>query len=625
MLQLPTVNPRPVKPTFRGAKQNFTLSKNLITKLKQLNRQEGVTLFMTLLATFNTLLYRYSGQDDMVIGSVFDCHNRPELENVMGNFVNTLVLRTDMSGNPTFKQLLARVREVTLGAYSHHDLPFQKLVEVLNPARNANQNPFFEVALTVEPPVMSALDSDLDWKSYQYDDGIDTNTARFDLSLGFEERTFEIIGRIEYSTDLFEAATIERMIGHFQTLLEGIVTNPLERISELPLLTSLEQHQLVEWNDTQTDYPKDKCVHQLFEAQVEITPEAIAVVFEEQQLTYRELNTKANQLAHYLQTLSVKPDELVGLCVEASLEMIVGLLGILKAGGAYVPLDPNYPPERLAFMFSNAQAKVLLTQQKWLKQLPQLEQPIFCLDSDWAKISKPDSANLTRIAQPDHLIYVIYTSGSTGKPKGAGIYHRGFTNLVNWFVTDFTLTAADSVLVISSFSFDLTQKNFFAPLIVGGQLHLLPQGDYDPKSILQTVHEQKITWLNCTPSAFYPLMEPSENRTFQKLTSLRYVFLGGEPITNTKLLPWLQSTACQAKVVNTYGPTECSDVCALYLLPPPFLEPAIPIGKPISNAKLFILGKHLDRLPIGVAGELHIGGVGLGVRLVSKENGIKAI
>jgi len=221
MLQLPTDHPRPVKPTFRGAKQNFTLSKNLITKLKQLNRQEGGTLFMSLLAIFQTLLYRYTGQDDMIIGSFADCHNRSELEHVMGNFVNTLVLRTDMSGNPTFKQLLARVREVTLGAYSHHDLPFQKLVEVLNPARNANQNPFFEVAFNVEPPMISALDSDLDWKLYQYD-GIDTNTARFDLSLSFEDRTNEIIGRIEYSTDLFEAATIERMIGHFQTLLEGI-------------------------------------------------------------------------------------------------------------------------------------------------------------------------------------------------------------------------------------------------------------------------------------------------------------------------------------------------------------------------------------------------------------------
>jgi len=232
----------------------LTLSQSLTTKLKQLNQQEGVTLFMTLLTTFKTLLYRYTGQDDMVIGTFADCHNR------------------SMSGNPTFKQLLARVREVTLGAYSHHDLPFQKLVEVLNPVRNANQNPFFEVALTVEPPAMSALDSDLNWTLYQYDDGIDTDTARFDLSFGFEERTNEIIGRIEYSTELFDAVTIERMIGHFQTLLEGIVTNPQQRISELPLLTERERHQLVEWNDTQADYPKDKCIHQLFEAQVETTP-----------------------------------------------------------------------------------------------------------------------------------------------------------------------------------------------------------------------------------------------------------------------------------------------------------------------------------------------------------------
>jgi len=242
-----------------------------------------------------------------------------------------------------------------------------------------------------------------------------------------------------------------------------------------------------------------------------------------------------------------------------------------------------------------------------------LEQPIFCLDSDWSNISQLEQKNPTHIAQPNHLIYVIYTSGSTGKPKGSSIYHRGFTNLVNWFVTDFKLTAEDSVLVISSFSFDLTQKNFFAPLIVGGQLHLLLQRHYDPKSILQTVHEQKITWLNCTPSAFYPLCEPSENSTFQKLTSLRYVFLGGEPIYLTKLLPWLQSNAYQAKVVNTYGPTECTDICAVYPLDQParFLEQTIPIGQPIYNAKLFILDKNIEPLPIGVIGELHIGGAGV--------------
>ncbi|MEN8218891.1 MAG: amino acid adenylation domain-containing protein, partial [Pseudomonadota bacterium] len=351
-----------------------------------------------------------------------------------------------------------------------------------------------------------------------------------------------------------------------------------------------------------------------YNQQVAKTQDAIAVVFEKQQLTYRALNTKANQLAHYLQTLGVKPEVLVGICVERSIEMVIGLLGILKAGGAYLPLDPAYPAERLAFMLSDSQVPVLLTQKNLKERLPTTQAQLICLDVEAKTLSPFFSENPVRSVSPDNLAYVIYTSGSTGQPKGVAVYHRGLTNLVLWFVTDFNLTATDSALVISSEGFDLTQKKFFAPLIIGGQLHLLPASiHYDPSQITQIIAAQKITWLNCTPSAFYPLIEPSEENTFQKLASLRYIFLGGEPISLTRLWPWLQSTACQAKVVNTYGPTECTDVCAAYLLEQPerFLERAIPIGKPIFNAKLFILGKHLELLPVGVVGELHIGGVGL--------------
>jgi len=604
MLQLPTDHPRPVKPTFRGAKQNFTLSQSLTTKLKQLNRQESVTLFMTLLATFNTLLYRYSGQDDMVIGSVFDCHNRPELENVMGNFVNTLVLRTDMSGNPTFKQLLARVREVTLGAYSHHDLPFQKLVEVLNPARNANQNPFFEVALTVEPPVMSALDSDLDWKSYQYDDGIDTNTARFDLSLSFEERTFDIIGRIEYSTDLFEAATIERMIGHFQTLLEGIVTNPLERISELPLLTSLERHQLVEWNDTQADYPKDKCIHQLFEAQVEITPEAVAVVFENQQLTYRELNTKANQLAHYLQTLGVKPEVLVGICVERSIEMVIGLLGILKAGGAYLPLDPAYPTERLAFMLEDAQIPVLLTQSSLKKKLPETQALVVCLDVEVKTLSQFAEENIRSEVGPKNLAYVIYTSGSTGKPKGTLIIHQGLVNYLSWSLEHYQVASGLGAPVHSPLGFDATITSLFLPLLVGQRILLLPGSD-EPDAILTAIQSgQNWSFVKFTPAHLEILntLLPQE----ELLGKTRFLILGGEALFGSSLSLW-KIGAPETRIINEYGPTETVVGCCVYEVD----AKAVPIGRPIANTQLYILDNFLQSLPIGIPGELHIGGAGL--------------
>jgi len=599
MLQLPTDHSRPVKPTFRGAKQKLTLSQNLTTKLKQLDQQEGVTLFMTLLATFNTLLYRYTGQDDMIIGSVADCHNRSELENVMGYFVNTLVLRTDMSGNPTFKQLLARVREVTLGAYSHHDLPFQKLVEVFNPARNSNQNPFFEVALTLEPPVMSALDSD--WKLYQYDDGIDTDTARFDLSLSFEERTNEIIGRIEYSTDLFEAATIERMIGHFQTLLEGIVTNPQQRISELPLLTERERHQLlVEWNDTQTDYPKDKCVHQLFEDQVETTPSAVAVVFGDQQLSYRELNTKANQLAHYLQTLGVKPEVLVGICVERSIEMVVGLLGILKAGGAYLPLDPAYPTARLAFMLEDAQVQVLLTQSSLKEGLPETQTQVVCLDVEAEMLSQYRSENLISGITPTNLAYVIYTSGSTGNPKGVAIGHSNVVALLDWSKTIFTLEQISGTLLSTSLNFDVSVFELFVPLSRGGKIILV-----ENILSLSTLSEKAgVIMVNTVPSAMKELIKINGVPA-----SVRVINLAGEPFS-PQLVQELYRIKTIQQVFNIYGPTE-DTVYATFTLLSQSPHEKLTIGRPITNAQTYILDHNLEQVPIGVSGELHLGGVGL--------------
>ncbi|RKZ79388.1 MAG: hypothetical protein DRR16_25795, partial [Candidatus Parabeggiatoa sp. nov. 3] len=595
--------------TMKSHRSTLCLQRAFYNQLIDFASKNKVSTFHVILGALYCYFVRTCNREDFTIGLPTLNRNSAAFKQTVGLFVGISPALFRFGTNLSFVELVESIRKELQKNYRHQRFPLGEINRKIE--RHSYQ---------------SLFDLTLSYAKHDFDTHFNGNPARtFYLTNGFTPNALVVFIEefhqqddvniyFDYNLGAFDKDEIERLKARFEFLLGEILRQHSVPIRQLQIMPDTELNKiLVEFNDSATDYPRDKTIVDLFEEQVAKTPNAIAVIFENQQLTYGELNRKANQLAHHLQTLAVKPEELVGLCVEASLEMIVGLLGILKAGGAYVPLDPHYPPERLTFMLSNAQAKVLLTQQKWLEQLPQLEQPIFCLDSDWSNISQLEQKNPTHIAQPNHLIYVIYTSGSTGKPKGSSIYHRGFTNLVNWFVTDFKLTAEDSVLVISSFSFDLTQKNFFAPLIVGGQLHLLLQRHYDPKSILQTVHEQKITWLNCTPSAFYPLCEPSENSTFQKLTSLRYVFLGGEPIYLTKLLPWLQSNAYQAKVVNTYGPTECTDICAVYPLDQParFLEQTIPIGQPIYNAKLFILDKNIEPLPIGVIGELHIGGAGV--------------
>src|ERR687886_246051 len=443
MLNLPADRPRPAIQSYRGKRQFLQLPKQLSEALETLSQREGVTLFMTMLAAFKTLLYHYAQQEDIVVGSPIANRNRSEIEALIGFFVNSLVLRTDLSGNPTFRELLSRVRKVALGAYAHQDLPFEKLVEELHPERSLNQNPLFQVVFALQNAPMEALElPGLTLSPLQF---VDTGTTRFDLEFHLWERkpnnglgadsSEGISGFVVYSTDLFDAATIPRMLGHFQTLLEGIVANPEQRIAELPILTKAEQHQLLmEWNNTQVDYPKDQCIHQLFEAQVKQTPDAIALVFEDQEITYRELNSRSNKLAHYLQKQGVGAEVLVGLCVERSVEMVVGMLGILKAGGAYVPLDLTYPAERLSFMLEDAQVSVLLVQEQRVGGLPNaiafsqqdvaIHKPrVIYLDKDWEIITQESEANPTSNATADNLGYVIYTSGTTGKPKGVQIEH----------------------------------------------------------------------------------------------------------------------------------------------------------------------------------------------------------
>lgn len=459
MLNLPTDRPRSPVQTYRGASHPCKLSAELTQRLKALSRNYGTTLYTTLLAAFQVLLYRYTGQEDILVGSPTAGRNAAELEGLVGYFVNPVVLRADLSGNPKFEEFLGQVRRTVLDALAHQDFPFTLLVEQLQPLRDASRSPLFQVMFVLQKaylPEREGLASlalgekgsrikigELELESL----ALEQRVAQFDLTLMMAEVDGALSASWQYNTDLFDAATIARMAEHFQTLLEGAIANPQRCISTLPLLTDAERHQLlVSWNDTQADYPNNSCIHQLFEEQVERTPDAIAIVFEGEQLTYRELNSHANQVAHHLQRLGVEPEVLVGICMERSLEMLVGLLGILKAGGAYVPLDPTYPQERLAFMLEDAQVPILLTQERQGETLPEHKAHVVCLNKSCNAFAKENEENPESSVTSDNLAYIIYTSGSTGKPKGAMNTHRGICNRLLWMQDAYQLTAADRVL-----------------------------------------------------------------------------------------------------------------------------------------------------------------------------------
>ncbi|QEI42139.1 Linear gramicidin synthase subunit D [Dolichospermum sp. UHCC 0315A] len=609
LLELPTDRLRPAVQTFRGTHQYIALSLELSEALAELSKGTGVTLFMTLYAAFVTLLYRYTGSDDIVIGTPVANRTPQEIEGLIGFFVNTLALRTDLSGNPIFEQLLRRVREVALQAYTHQDLPFEQLVEALQPERSLSHTPLFQVMFALDDALVPSMDLlDLTVSSYSVESG----TTKFDLTLSMENTASGLIGEWEYNSDLFDATTIERMAEHLQTLLEGIVANPEQRISELPLLTQTERQQLLfEWNNTTTEYPHDKCIHQLFEEQVERSPNAIAVVFEDKQLTYRELNARANQLAHYLRSLGVGLEVLVGICVEPSLEMVIGILGILKAGGAYVPLDPAYPQERLAFILKDATVPVLLTQSQLAEGLPAHLAQVVYLDKDWKDISKHSQENLAQDVKADNLAYVIYTSGSTGKPKGVCCNHTGVVNLLDDIQSRKPISIGDKCSLWTSINFDVSVYEIFTPLLSGGSLLI-------PSDYLKLNSEGFFGWLctNQIRSAYIPpfmlkeLVEWLNPLEANKLF-LQRLLVGVEPI-HEQLLVEIVEKLPELLITNGYGPTEAT-VCATLYSVHPRIESYknTPIGKPVQNTHIYILDGYLQPVPIGVTGELHIAGVGL--------------
>ncbi|BAY66478.1 amino acid adenylation domain-containing protein [Calothrix brevissima NIES-22] len=597
LLELPTDQPRPAVQTFQGAHHSFSLSGELTAAINLLSRQESVTPFMTLLAAFNTLLYRYTGQADILVGSPIANRNHSEVEGLIGFFVNTLVFRTDISGNPTFRELLERVKEVSLGAYAHQDLPFELLVEALQPERNLSHTPLFQVAFVLQNAPMPEIElPGLTLSSFIPDN----KTAKFDLILILENTATGLLGIWEYNTDLFAASTIERMTGHLQTLLAGIVAQPEQRISELPLLTATEQYQLLEqWNATHKLYAQDRCIHQLFEMQVERTPDAVALVFENHQLTYQQLNVQANQFAHYLTTLGVGVDVLVGLCVERSLEMLVGLLGILKAGGAYVPLDPDYPPQRISQMLSDSGVSLLVTQQRSLFKLPEHGVQVVCIDRAWQQIAQHSSENLHNQVTAASLANVIYTSGSTGKPKGVMVKHSGLCNLAQAQIDLFDLNSSSRILQFASLSFDASIWEIVMAWGCGGTLYLGTKDALLPTAgLIELLQEYGITHITLPPSAL-AVLPAAELPTLQKM------IVAGEACAPDLIEKW----SVGRSFFNAYGPTEGSVCATVAQCNASDRKP--PIGRPIPNTQVYILDSYLQPVPVGVPGELHIGGAGL--------------
>ena len=611
LLELPADHPRPAVQTFHGAHQSILLPKTVGDGLKALSRQEGATLFMALLAAFTILLHGYTNQDDLVVGTPTANRNRLEIEGLIGFFVNTLVLRTDLSDNPSFRDLLRRVREVCLGAYAHQDLPFERLVEELHPTRDLSRNPLFQVMFVLQNASLQPVElPGLSLSPVE----VDTSTTHFDLTLHIVDTEHGLVGTLAYNTDLFDAVTITRMLGHFRTLLESVAATPERRVSDLPLLTEAErQHLLVDWNDTRVDCPKDLCIHQLFEVQVERTPDAIAVVLEDQQLTYDELNRQANQLAHNLRLLGVGPEVPVAICLKHSVEMIVGLLGILKAGGVYVPLDPAYPKERLAFMLKDAEAPVILTQEALLAVLPQHHTKVVCLDSDSEAITQTSAENPICLTMPENLAYVIYTSGSTGQPKGVFVSHGSTAEHCLNVQRHYKLDSSDRVLHFASMSFDLSLEQILPTLIVGATLVMMSTNVWHTTEFHERVSEFRLTVLNIPTGYWQELArEWADLSEWVPNIQPRVFIVGGDAMLPEFLDLWHRTPMSSIRLINAYGPTETTITATAFDITPRFREPSalqrIPIGRPLANRETYILNKFGDPVPVGVPGELYIGG-----------------
>jgi amino acid adenylation domain-containing protein len=565
---------------------------------------------MVLLAAFQTLLHRYSGQTDICVGTPVAGRMQPDTERMIGFFLNTLVVRTDFADDPSFHEVLRRVRQASLEAYAHQNLPFEQLVEALHPVRDLSHAPLFQVSFSMlNAPTSTAELPGLTMQPFQGE----STTAKFDLALLVAEGGGGLTAQVEYNTDLFEAATIARLLQHFTRLLEGITADPEQHVSDLPLLTEAERQQLLlEWNKTEAVSPADGCIHALFEAQVERSPDAVAVVCEEAQLTFRALNARANQVAYRLQSLGVGPEVMVGVYAERSLETVIALWAILKAGGVYVPLDPVYPKERLAFMLKDTQAPVLLTQARLVERLPASEVEVICLDADREAMAPAYEENPDSGVMAENLAYVIYTSGSTGQPKGVLISHGAIANHCRAVQQHYQLTPRDHVLQFASLAFDASLEQIFAALIAGARLVLRDEEVWAAADLQQKALDLGLTVINVPPAYWHQLALEWAEAPEQVPPPLRLVIIGGDVMQPETLHLWWQTPMQAARLLNAYGPTETTITATTFEVPVGFnaqlSDRRIPIGRPQADRQVYILDLYGHPTPIGVPGELCLGG-----------------
>jgi amino acid adenylation domain-containing protein len=606
VLQLPADRPRPAIQSQAGKMLPLELSEGLTGDLKSLARRQGATLFMTMLAAYKALLYRYTEQEDILVGTPIANRNKAEIEPLIGFFVNTLVMRTDLSGNPSFSDLIKREREVSLAAYAHQDLPFELLVEHLHPDRRISHSPLFQVFFVLQNAPMGTFSFGGLKTSVL---NVERTVATFDLTLGMVEQGEKFVGAFEYNTDLFDDVTIERLAGNFERLLQNVVNESQRPVASLTLMSESEKQQLIfEWNDTKSDYPEAETTHELFERQVERTPDAIAIVSDGGRMSYRELNLRANRLAHFIARRRTGPGPLVGICLERSPEMIIGLLAILKSGAAYLPLDPAYPKERLAFLLDDAKPGLLITDRRLAEALPLCPAEIICLDADRIAIRSEGADNPRNGAYRGSLAYVIYTSGSTGRPKGVMICHRALCNHLIWLASEFPLHESNSLLQKSSLSFDQSVLEIFYPLICGATLvQARPGGEKDVQYIIDLIDEQKVTAFEAVPSMLRAMIEEDSAR---RCSCLRRVTCGGEVLSvelKEKIFDWLGDI----ELANMYGPTETTIGATFYRCQRALSQHNVPIGGPVFNTQLHILSEFLELSPVGVPGEIYIGGDGV--------------
>ncbi|MFZ0320634.1 MAG: amino acid adenylation domain-containing protein [Candidatus Sulfotelmatobacter sp.] len=607
-VELPADRKRQPVATFRGASQSFALPKDLTSAFKALCAERGVFLFMGLLAVLQLLIYRYTGEHDIVVGAPIAGRKRAQLQGSIGLFLNLIALRTDFSGDPTFADLLKQVCSVVMGAYQHQDIPFERVVEELRPARIPGRSPLFQVTIDQVDPKWIALDLEGVRSSWL---PVDNQTSKFDLTLAWFDSPEGLRGWLEYSTDLFDPATITRMQGYFRTLVENVVADPDRRISQIPMLTQAERQQLlVDWNQTQADYPSDACIHRLFEAQARKSPHAIAIEAEDARITYGELNRRANQLAHYLVRLGVRTESLVGICLNRGMDLMIALLGTLKAGAAYVPLDPGYPRQRLASMLRDAQLKFVLTQELWADSLRDEDVNIVCLDHEAEQLDRESDENPIIQISPDNVAYVIYTSGSSGQPKGVLGLHRGAVNRLAWMWNAYPFESGEVACAKTSLNFVDSVWEMFGPLLAGIPTAMIADAVVkSPPALISALAKYRVTRLVLVPALLRAMLD-ADSQIASRLPHLKYWISSGEAI-DPNMIRRFREAAPNRILLNLYGSSEVSADVTYFDTREMSLDATVLVGKPIANTQIYILDRNLQPLPIGVPGQLCVSGNGL--------------